>query len=147
METQEQSTVDKNVIAQDFVARHTETLGAEKANTVANSILSTQTAYPAKGTILGAIFYTRITVNVDGGKGCVCNGGGLSGIGGGALIGDIYTDDINRLYRDTVSFEFNAAFAYTSVLFFDKNSNLLGSFQSGSVSTIAGVGGGSCSWS
>lgn len=147
METQEQSVVDKNVIAQDFVARHTESLGAEKANAVANSIKAAETKYPAKGTILGVLFYTRITVNIDGGKGCVCNGGGFSGIGGGALFGDVYTDDINRLYRDTVSFEFNAAAAYTSVIFFDKDSNRLGHYQSGSLSTIIGIGGGSCSWS
>ena len=62
------------------------------------------------------------------------------------MIGDVYTNDLERLYSDTVSFEFQATPVYTSLLFFDKHSNLLGHFQAGSVSIVTGIGGGSGSW-
>jgi hypothetical protein len=97
--------------------------------------------------VAGAIFFLKWQVTITGGKTFDGTSGGITTIGGGALFGDVYTDDLNRLYSNTKSFEYNAAFAYTSLLFFDGNANLLGHFESGSVSTIAGVGGGSGSWS
>jgi hypothetical protein len=36
---------------------------------------------------------------------------------------------------------------YVSILFFGGNSQMLGTFQSGAVSIVAGAGGGSGSWS
>ena len=55
--------------------------------------------------------------------------------------------DLEKLYRDTVSFEFNATSVYTSLVFFDSNHNVLGHFQAGAVSTVNGVGGGKGEWS
>ncbi|WP_211286004.1 VapA/VapB family virulence-associated protein [Xenorhabdus innexi] len=52
----------------------------------------------------------------------------------------------DKLYADTVSFEFNASLAYISLLFFDSSSNLLGHFQSVGLSFLLGVGGGAGSW-
>lgn len=67
--------------------------------------------------------------------------------GAQALIGDLYTSDLERLYRDTDSFQFTVTPVYTSVLFFDKSSRLLGHFQAGAVSTpTGGIGGGEGSW-
>lgn len=102
--------------------------------------------YNANGSVASMIFYLKFQVNIDNGKSFNGNAGGVSSLGGGALIGDVYTDDIDRLYRDTVSFEFNCTPVYTSLLFFDQHSRLLGHFQSGSISTVAGVGGGSDEW-
>ena len=147
--TAERTEVSPAIIAHDFVEAHHHMLEAEHLDAIVEKLTSVTQKYPATGTSLGVIFYARYTVNVkgSGGKSFEGNGGGIAGIGGGALIGDVYTDDLDRLYRDTVSFEYNSAFAYTSVLFFDKNSQLLGHFQSGSVSTLAGVGGGQGKWS
>ena len=55
--------------------------------------------------------------------------------------------ELERLYRDTDSFEVNVTPVYTSVLFFDKSSRLLGHDQAGAVSTpTGGIGGGKGSW-
>ncbi len=105
-------------------------------------------SYPASGYITSAVFYTHLQVDAKDGSGkkFVGDGGGLFTPGAGALIGDIYTDDLARLYSSTVSFEVNATPVYTNINFFDANSNLLGSLHTGSVSTVAGVGGGTGSW-
>jgi Rhodococcus equi virulence-associated protein len=55
----------------------------------------------------------------------------------------VYTDNLPPLYANTVSFEFQSTPAYVSVLFSDGNSNLLGHLQSGAVSIVTGIDGGS----
>lgn len=107
---------------------------------------SNEASYHANGSVASMIFYFKFQVNIDDGKSFNGQAGGVASPGGGALIGDVYTDDIQRLYRDTVSFEFNCTPVYTSILFFDGHSNLLGHFQAGAVSVVAGVGGGSGKW-
>ncbi len=93
------------------------------------------------------IFYLKFQVNVTGGESFNGNAGGISTPGGGALFGDVYTDNLPNLYANTVSFEFQGTNVYLSILFFDGNSNLLGNFQAGAVSTVTGIGGGSGHWS
>lgn len=122
-------------------------LEKDKLEATESAFLSTQTAYPANGSVASFIFYFVFQVTVKSGKQFNGKGGGISTPGGGALFGDVYTDDIERLYRDTVSFQFNCTPVYTNLNFFDKHSNFLGSFQSGSVSTVTGTGGGNGSWS
>lgn len=111
------------------------------------TLVATTNSYPAKGSVASFAFYLQFQVTVTGGKTFDGKAGGLSTPGGGALFGDVYTDDINRLYANTVSFQFNATPVYTNLNFFDSHSNFLGSFQSGSVSTVLGTGGGTGSWS
>lgn len=153
METMEKQTVEKTllhkeIIAHDFVSKYTGVLEQEKIDAAVSKITLTTTSYPANGSVASFIFYLKFQVIIkNGGKTFDGNAGGISTPGGGALIGDVYTDDINRLYSDTKSFEFNATPVYTSLLFFDNNSNLLGHFQAGAVSTVAGIGGGSGKWS
>lgn len=143
-----QEEVSREVIAHDFQNAMQGKLDDKTISSVKNQILTATTAYPANGSVASFIFYLQFQVTIkNGGKTFNGKGGGISSPGGGALYGDVYTDNINLLYSNTVSMQFNCAFAYTSILFFDKNSNLLGSFQSGSVSTVAGIGGGSGSWS
>ena len=139
--------VSKDTIANDFSNRWEGKLEQEKIDTALRSIQAAQASYPAHGAIVSMIFYLKFQVTVDGGKAFNGNAGGASTPGGGALFGDVYTDDIDALYNNTVSFEFNSTPVYLSVLFFDGNSTLLGHFQCGAVSTVAGIGGGSGSWS
>jgi hypothetical protein len=103
-----------------------------------------QAKYGAKATIVTTFGWVRVTVEVNGGKSCEGNGGGVFGLGGGVFGGDVYTDDLQRLYKDSVSFQVNlVGMVYLNINFFDGNSNLLGSFQGGGFSPwTSGVGGG-----
>ena len=107
-----------------------------------------QTKQSANGSVMSAIFYFQFQLECAG-KTFNGKGGGFSSPGGGALFGDVYCENMpafETLFRDTVSFQFNCTPVYTSLLFFNSSSQLLGHFQSGSVSTVLGVGGGSGSW-
>ncbi|MEO5928291.1 MAG: VapA/VapB family virulence-associated protein [Candidatus Kapaibacterium sp.] len=144
----EETTVDVQAIATDFATTMQGKLDSETINNVVTSLKTTAQAYPANGSVASFIFYLKFQVSVkNGGKTFNGDAGGLTTPGGGALFGDVYTDDINRLYKDTTAFEFQGTPVYLSILFFDKNSNLLGHFQAGAISTVIGVGGGSGKWS
>ncbi|WAC01286.1 VapA/VapB family virulence-associated protein [Lacinutrix neustonica] len=145
METTLEQT--STLIAHDFVTKNTGVLDQEKIDAAVKTITAETQSYPANGSVASFIFYLKFQVNITGGKSFNGNAGGASTPGGGALIGDVYTSDINRLYKDTKSFQFNATPVYTSIIFFDGSSNVLGTFQAGAVSTVAGIGGGSGSWS
>lgn len=141
-------TIDRKFIAEDFAAHLAGKLGIEKINSAVKTILETTTHYPATSSVASSIFYLKFQVQVkDGRKTFDGNAGGILTPGSGALIGDVFSDDIDDLYANTDSFQFDATSAYTSLLYFDKNHKLLGHFQSGAVSTVNGIGGGSGKWS
>lgn len=143
--------VDKNLIAHDFATAYHGRMVQSQIDSAVAAIMGTATAYPiSNGSIIGGIFYVRYTCDiVVNGKtyAGVGNGGGLFTPGGGAVLGDVYTDDPVRLVTNTVSFQINATPVYVNINFFDGNSNLLGHLQSGAVSTVVGTGGGTASWS
>jgi len=112
----------------------------------ATSQLGTQTKYSANGGITFTIGWVHIGITVDGGKNCQGDGGGLFSLGGGYFWGDVYTSDIQRLYRDTVSFQVNVTPVFANINFFDSNSNLLGHFEGGGACLGGGSGGGKCKW-
>jgi hypothetical protein len=142
-----QPSVSKELVAQDFKSSLQGKLEGPQLDAAANAILSSQTKYSANGSVASAIFYLRFQVSIKGGKTFNGNAGGISSPGGGALFGDVYTDDVNALYANTHSFAFQSTPVYLSIQFFDKHSKLLGHFQSGAVSTVAGTGGGTGGWS
>ncbi|MGX7666516.1 VapA/VapB family virulence-associated protein [Flavobacterium pedocola] len=143
-----QQSVSKEIVAHDFQSALHGKLDDSLIEAGKNKIMSTNTAYPANGSSVSMIFYLQFQVIIkNGGKTFNGKAGGISTPGGGALYGDVYTDDLNRLYSDTVSFQFTSTPVYLSIIFFDSNGNVLGTFQCGSVSTVTGVGGGSGSWS
>ncbi|MBL0888741.1 VapA/VapB family virulence-associated protein [Myceligenerans indicum] len=142
------SAVDRNRIAEEFATRMAGRLDQAKIDAAVRLIRATSTSYPADGSLASMIFYLKVWVNIkNGGKEFEGDCGGVGTPGGGALFGDVYTDDLNRLYAETETFELNAASVYTSIVFFDGDGNALGNFQSGSVSTVAGIFGGKGSWS
>ncbi|MEH1905990.1 MAG: VapA/VapB family virulence-associated protein [Nostoc sp.] len=141
------STVNKEIIAHDFLVSVHDKLDKDKIDAAVKSISATTSKYFAEGSVTSYAFYLKFEVNIDNGKSFDGKAGGLSSPGVGALFGDIYTDDLNRLYANTVSFQFNATLVYLNINFFDKHSNFLGHFQSGGISTVLGTGGGSGSWS
>ena len=136
-------------IAQDFYNNFQGKLEDEKLDQVVQEIKCTENKYHTQGSLICAVFYFRVTVGGYGDvkKQFTGNGGGGGLPGAQALIGDLYTSDLERLYRDTDSFQFTVTLVYTSVLFFDKSSRLLGHYQAGAVSTpTGGIGGGKGSW-
>lgn len=104
------------------------------------------TAYSAVGGVTSFVFYQRVTVSINEGKSFQGNAGGLSTFGPGTLFGHVYTDDLDELYKHTVSFQYTATPIYVCVVFFNKKSQLLGHFQAAAVSAVTGVGGGSGKW-
>ena len=136
-------------IAQDFYDNFKGQLGEEELSHAVEVIKCTENKYHTTGSLMCAAFYFRVTVERSDTvkKQFIGNGGGLGCPGAAALIGDVYTNDLEKLYRDTCSFELNIAAAYTSVLFFDNKSRLLGHYQAGAVTTvIGGLGGGTGKW-
>ena len=144
-------TVDKNLIAHDFATAYHGKMSQNQIDSAVASILSAQSKYPiSNGSIIGGIFYVRLTCDITvNGKNhaFIGNGGGLFTPGGGAVLGDVYTDDATRLVTSTVSFQINATPAYVNVNFFDGSSHLLGNLQAGAVSIVTGTGGGTGTWS
>ncbi|RIA85365.1 hypothetical protein C1645_830885 [Glomus cerebriforme] len=70
----------------------------------------------------------------------------LRGFRGGAFFGDVYTDDKEYMFQNTVRFAYVGTTTYTSVIFLDNNDIALGNFQSLSISTCTGLSGGTGSW-
>lgn len=117
---------------------------SEELDDLENAIAATATKYPAGGYVWSALIYTGWAAAIYGShRAFKGRAWGIAVPGGGTLFGEIYSDDLDRLYRDTKSFTFTAAAAYTAIYFFDENSQYLGSFQGGSISNVIGTGGGS----
>ncbi|QEN89292.1 VapA/VapB family virulence-associated protein [Labrys sp. KNU-23] len=146
---------DPNLAAREFANSMAGLLAQDQINAATADMLGAAAAnqYPAKCSIISAIFYLRFTIEVtaDRGYGRVLktftgNAGGISSPGGGALFGTVFTNDINRLYAETVSFQFNSSPVMLNVNFFSKGHAFLGNYMSGGVSTVGGTGGGSGHW-
>lgn len=139
----------KKLVMEEIEKEHRGKIDDGVLDAALQKMAKTEAHYHATGSILTVFLYLRVTCDIDDGNyraHFTGNAGGLGSAGGGALIGDVYTDDIEKLLNNTHSFEVNATNVYTSVLFFDKSSNLLGHFQAGAVSLSCGIGGGTGSW-
>ena len=107
-------------------------------------------SHSANGSIASVFIWMKCMCQIDGGQKFMGDSWGISFPGGGALFGDVYLNNgnsLDSLYANTKSFALTATPVYTAFYFYDGNSNLLGNFQAGSVSTVTGTGGGSGSWS
>lgn len=150
-------TSRSNQLADDFKENFTGKLSkdavkhiAEGLKKITESKLEAATSYGASGSLVSLIFYIKAQCNINGGKSFNGDAGGISIPGGGALIGDVYLENastLDELYTKTSGFAFTATPVYTAFYFLDSNNIVLGHFQAGSVSTVAGAGGGSGGWS
>ena len=139
--------LDHKTIAHDFKEALHGKLNDEQIAEGIEVLTTIAPGFGANGNVVSLIFYLQFQVNVTDGKSFNGKAGGLSTPGGGALFGTVYTHDIIRLYRDTISFQFTALLhTYLSIIFFDANSNVLGTFQAGGLSTVNGHGGGTGNW-
>lgn len=93
-----------------------------KLEAAINAVSSTSGKYPASGSVASALVYNWVDITIkDGGKHFHGTAGGFSSPGGGALIGDVCTDDLEALYAHTDSFMFAAGPGATAVIFFDEH--------------------------
>src|SRR6266496_5257253 len=111
-----------------------------EALTAAGKQLATQTKYSANGGISFTFAWVHIGITA-GGKNCQGDGGGAYSLGGGYFWGKHNTADIDRLHRDTVSFQVNVTPVYANINFFDGSSNFLGHFEGGGACLGGGTGG------
>jgi hypothetical protein len=92
--------IDKQLIAHEFKSHLKGKLEQHKIDAIARSLVAETTAYPATGSVASLIFYLKFQVNITNGKPFNGNAGGLSSPGGGALFGDVYTDNLDNLYAN-----------------------------------------------
>jgi hypothetical protein len=124
-------------------------LDDDKLAAAAANVSAATTAYPAAAWFVSFVFYLHCECQVTGEtprfRG---NAGGIWSptVGAGGYFGNLYTDDKDKLYKQTASFEVHSAIVYCGMTFWDSNSTLLGHFESGGIGAI-GVGGGTGKWS
>lgn len=137
----------ENQIAIDFENKYRGKMDDNEIKETTSKILKSKNSYSATGSIAGGIVYVDVSVSLKDTKGeFKGHDWGPFSPGAGALFGDVYTDDLDALLKDTITNEVNAIAVYTSILFFGPNRKFLGHFQSGGVSTILGFGSGSGKW-
>lgn len=139
-------TIDTRVIANDFRNAMHDKLEPGQIEEAIQALIVNRKAYPVTGSVASRIFYLQFQLDVADGMTFDGDAGGAASPGGDALSGRLYTEDLERLYRDTVSFEYQSMPIYLSILFFDRNNTLLGHFMSGAVSIVTDIGGGKGSW-
>lgn len=132
-------TVNKETFVQDLALAMQDKWEQKKINAAVAALSEDAGAYPATA----VISRNQIRVTITGGKTFTGSGAFMSSQ---SITGVVFTGDVEKLYAQTASFEFIATPVYVSVLFFDSNSNLLGYFQCGAISTVTGIGGGKGSW-
>lgn len=120
-------------------------------NAVKNSLLTTtQEKISAMSDIFSYVWYMQVELDYlprsSDNSSFYGNAGGWSIPGAGYNWGDMYTDDIDRLHKETYSFEFNSSAVYFSILFYSRNHLLLGHYEGGGVSMVSGIGGGRGHW-
>lgn len=145
-----QTQVDFDDIHARFAESVRDVMPATELESIAKEFASANTwpKYRAQFSIISAIFYQRITVQVtgDGGKQFVGNAGGIGTPGGGGGDGHIFTPNLARLYAETERFQYQIAVAGIEVNFFNGRSQLLGVYAGGGLSTCLGTGGGTGHW-
>jgi hypothetical protein len=132
--------IDRKQIAQGFAANAKGKMQQNQIDSVVESLLSDAASYPATGS-----FTPTLRLTITGGKTFTATGRSAP-FGTGQFSGDVFTDNLDALYTNTVSFLLQTTPVYISLQFFDSNQNLQGYFLGGGVNTATGVGGGSGSW-
>jgi hypothetical protein len=138
--------IDIDQVVADFQESVQGALDQESIDAATRRLRDSRTAYPATCKVVGGIFFAVVEVTVTGGKTFRSTIGGI-GMGGGEVAGIVYTDDIERLYLSTVSFQFNAAPVYFNINFFDGGPTLLGNGLFTGAPGLLGTGGGTGGWS
>jgi hypothetical protein len=137
--------LDEDTVAQALRDHLQGKLEDDKLDAAVSSLAAQTESYRTSGNVISGIVYLRFTLDLSA-KRFIGDAGGLSTPGGGALIGAIYTDDLDRLFNNTRSFSFVGTVGYLVMYFYDSNHALLGTGQFGAVSIVSGAGGGTGRW-
>lgn len=133
-------------IAQELATSLKGKLDQPKIDSIIASLGAPSQAYRATSTFISIIFYFKVVTRIlDDSTSFDGNAGGIGLPTGGSGVGDLRTDDKDRLYRDTVSFSFVSTMGYLGIQYFDANHNLLGHYDGASIG-IAATGGGTGHW-
>jgi hypothetical protein len=112
-------------------------------------LLATEKVF-AKAFITSFVIVQDVSVQTKGGDDimdiCVSTTGGACTGGSGVTMGDIYTEDMSALLKNTAWIGFFAAAAYLHIDFYDKDHKIIGHFEGGGVSSVIGGGGGGAKW-
>ncbi len=112
-------------------------------------LLTTEKIF-AKAFITSFVIVQDVSINTKGGDDtmdiCVSTTGGACTAGSGVTLGDIYTEDMDGLLKNTAWIGFFAAAAYLHIDFYDKDHKIIGHFEGGGLSSVIGGGGGSAKW-
>ena len=136
----------KQAIASAFRESVRGKLPDETIDVVVRALNAATIAYPVTITFEEMILYTTIRVTIQGGKRFDGNFGAIDpGTGVGGFQGTLYTDNLDRLYDSTRSFQILATPLYLALLFFDSGNGLLAHVESAGGISI-GVGAGSGEW-
>jgi hypothetical protein len=72
--------------------------------------------------------------------------GGLVGLLFAGLEGHVRSKDYERMLRETRRFQLTTTPLWTSVVFLDKHSKVLGNYQAGTIACMIGLSGGKGKW-
>jgi Rhodococcus equi virulence-associated protein len=153
VEVSQAPEVSRETVVEDFRKRMEGKLSEAQIDAAAEAMNAATTKYFAMFVPISLIFYVRVEVLIqDPAKLSTAPvfGGDAGGIMPilpiGGFAGDVYTEDVNRLFTKTRVFETQILVVYSSVVFFDENWNLLGHYQGGGASTNLGVAAGTGTW-
>jgi hypothetical protein len=135
-----------DAIAKDLVTSLTGKLDQPKLDAAVASLLASKQTYSAKGTLASFVIYFKVFCYVDGGKNFAGSAWGFGTPPGTGTAGDLRTEDVDKLYRETTRVHFTSTLVYLSILFFDDNANLLGHYDGGGIG-VGATGTGPGSWS
>jgi hypothetical protein len=71
----------------------------DKLEAAVAKVQAADTSYAAHGAVASLIFWVKVQVVIDDGKTFDGEAWGIAFPGGGALFGDVYTDDLNAFFR------------------------------------------------
>jgi hypothetical protein len=136
----------KQIVASDFRESVRGKLTDVTIDGVVRALHAATVTYPVTITFEDLVLYATIRVTVQGGRRFDGNFGVIdpnTPVGG--LPGTLYTDNLDRLYSSTRSFQILTTPVYLAVLFFDGSHDLLAHVMSAGAAPI-GVGAGAGEW-
>ena len=144
-------TTDLDQIAQEVGAHIAANGGGAAADAIRASIADADlTGYAVTGSLTSYLFYATLKVTITGGETFDGKSGGVGTPGSTDFTGTLYLtngNSLQSLYANTQSFLLVPVTAGISITFFDGNSNSLATVAAVAASTIAGMFGGTGSWS
>ena len=143
-----QHQISKETIAQEFKELVKGKMEQGLIDEAVESLFGTATAYPATLNIVELVLRLKFQIHITEPTGKTFNGDAFEAAtpGAGVVPGQVFTPNLNKLYRDTEAFVWSATPVFTGLYFMTSNGGLLGHAQFGST-VVLGGGAGKGHWS